>query len=385
MTMRKVLGITAIRSEYYLQRPIFQAIRDHTDLELEIVVAGAHLSELHGHTVRDVEADGFTVAARIESLEDQDTEGARLTGAATELNQLVGIIEQHLPDWLLAPTDREEAMVMALCGAYLNVPTAHYSAGDRVVGNVDDTVRHAISSLSHLLLTTSEDSRQRLIRQGQEAWRVHTVGHAGLDRIRTTPEMSRDELAKALEVDQLADTYAVVTQHPLSSETAEAGRHMAETLAAVRDLRIQAFINYPNSDAGRNAIIREIEQVRDDPLIHVFRNVADVPFVNMLRAAALLIGNSSLGIMEAPFMKLPVINVGLRQTGRHHAENVFFVPNDRAAIIEAADKILNDGETRKRIRNCENPFGDGKTGEKVAELLAKTPIDDKLLIKDLTY
>ena len=175
---RRVLGITAIRSEYFLQRPIFEAIRNHPGLELTLVVAGAHLSEIHGHTVKDVENDGFTITRRIDNLIHADHDAARLTGAAVQLQSLAELVDDLRPDWLLTPADREEAMTMALCGAYLGIATAHYAAGDRVVGNVDDMVRHAVSRLSHLLLTTHEDARQRLIRAGEEEWRVHNVGHS---------------------------------------------------------------------------------------------------------------------------------------------------------------------------------------------------------------
>src|SRR5215470_20454064 len=197
---RRVLGITAIRSEYFLQRPIFQAIAEHPELELSLVVAGAHLSKIHGYTIKDVERDGFTIIERIDNLKLSDHDADRLDGAAVQLQALTQIVDRMRPDWLLAPADREEAMTMALCGAYLRIPTAHYAAGDRVVGNVDDMVRHAVSRLSHLLLTTNEDARQRLIRAGEQQWRVHNVGHSGLDRIRSAAPLTREQLAAALGV-----------------------------------------------------------------------------------------------------------------------------------------------------------------------------------------
>src|ERR1044071_2915427 len=202
---RRVLGITVIRSEYFLQRPIFQAIADHPELELSLVVAGAHLSKIHGYTIKDVERDGFTIIEHIENLKLSDHDADRLDGAAVQLRALTQIVDRIRPDWLLAPADREEAMTMALCGAYLRIPTAHYAAGDRVVGNVDDMVRHAVSRLSDLLLTTHEDARQRLIRAGEEEWRVHNVGHAGIDRLRSTKELNSSELAAALGVEHIDD------------------------------------------------------------------------------------------------------------------------------------------------------------------------------------
>src|SRR6266478_1527668 len=209
MTRRQVLAITAIRSEYYLQRSIFDAIKEHPDLELTLVVTGAHLSPLHGYSVKAIEADGFHIAERIESLIFSDRDAARLKGAASQLQVLTHIVDARRPDWLLVPADREESMTLALCGAYMGLAIAHYGAGDRVVGNVDDMVRHAVSRLAHLLLTTNEDARQRLIRAGEQEWRVHNVGHSGLDRIRLAAPLAREPLAAALGVPAISDRYLI--------------------------------------------------------------------------------------------------------------------------------------------------------------------------------
>ena len=358
---------------------------DHPDLELELIVTGAHLSPLHGYTVKIIETDGFPIVERIESLLYSDRDAARLKGASLQLQVLSHIVDKRRPDWLLTIADREEPMMSALCGAYMNIPVAHYSAGDRTVGNVDDMVRHAISRLAHLLLTTSEDSRQRLVRAGEEEWRVHNVGHAGLDRIRSAPTLSQDELASQLGVPAIETAYIVIIQHSLSTETAKAGQQMRETLAAAVELGLQTFVCYPNSDAGGQKVIRVIEEYRSHPKLHVFKNIPDVPFVNLLRGAAALVGNSSLGLLEGPFLKLPVINVGGRQTARHRADNVFSVSHDRHEIMRQVKLALGDEQIQTRVRECSNPFGDGHTGKRVADLLANMTIDARLFNKDLTY
>ncbi len=385
MTKRRVLAITGIRSEYFLQRPILSAIRKHPSLDLDLIVAGAHLSPLHRYTVRTVEEDGFPIAARIDSLLYSDQPAARLKGGALQLQLLAHIVDERRPDWLLAVGDREEPMMLALCGAYLSIPTAHYAAGDRVVGNVDDMVRHAISRLAHLLLTTNEDARQRLVRSGEQEWRVHNVGHAGLDRLRTAPTLTTQALVRELDVSAIETPYLVVVQHPLSSEVAEAGPQMRATLEAVVKLGLQAFVTYPNSDPGSQQVIQVIEEYRHHPRIHAFRNIPDVPFVNLLRGAAVLVGNSSLGLLEAAYLKLAVVNVGRRQQARHHAENVFFVSHDPAEIVWQVQRLLEDRDLRLRVEQCSNPFGNGHTGRRVASLLADLPLDANLLNKDLTH
>ncbi|HET6974473.1 MAG TPA: UDP-N-acetylglucosamine 2-epimerase, partial [Pyrinomonadaceae bacterium] len=155
MKKRQVLAITAIRSEYYLQRSILRAIMDHPELELSLIVTGAHLSPLHDYTVKEVEADGFPIVERIENLMYSDRDAARLKGAAIQFQALAQVADTRRPDWLFLPGDREETITLGLCGAYLGLAMAHYAAGDRVVGNVDDMIRHSVSRLSHLLLTTN--------------------------------------------------------------------------------------------------------------------------------------------------------------------------------------------------------------------------------------
>jgi len=385
MTKRRILGITAIRSEYFLQRPVFDAIRQHSDLELALIVTAAHLSPLHNYTVREIEKDGYPIAARIENLINSDRDAARLKGAATQLQIVAHLVDQLRPDWLLVPADREESIVLSMCGAYLGLPIAHYGAGDRVVGNVDDMIRHAVSRLAHLLLTSNEPSRERLIRAGEQEWRVHNVGSSGLDRIRRTPTLTSKELAAELDVEQIEPEYFVVLQHPLSSEAAKAGEQMMLTLEAVTSLNAQTFVIYPNSDPGSGEIIRVIQEYSSHPKVHIFKNIPDVAFINLLRGATALIGNSSLGLMEAPFLKLAVVNVGHRQSARLHTENVFFVDHDVAAITSQLNSIRHDPATKERVSSCSNPFGDGFAGERIAEILATTPIDGKLLNKDLTY
>jgi GDP/UDP-N,N'-diacetylbacillosamine 2-epimerase (hydrolysing) len=383
--MRSVLAVTGVRSEYFFSRSIFRSITEHVNLDLKLVVTGAHLSPLHGNTAGLIEADGFPIIERIESLLYSDRDASRIKGAAMQLQILAHVIDRIRPDWLLAVGDREEPMMTALCGAYMNIPIAHYAAGDRVVGNVDDMVRHSISRLSHMLLTTCDSSKQRLVRAGEQEWRVHNVGHAGIDRFRTTEELDRPEIAKLLGVSQINERFLVVIQHPVSSQVAESGNHMRATLGAAKKVGFQTFIVYPNSDAGSHEIIKVIEEFEREAGFHAFRTLPDRLFVNLLRKASALLGNSSMGLLEAAYLKLPVINVGIRQSEREHSENVFFVQPQIDLIVQQITDILVDEKLRKRVSNCSNPFGNGETGPFVARLLAETPIDKKLMVKDLVF
>lgn len=383
--MRRVLAVTGIRSEYFLARPIFSAICAEPTLSLQLVVSGAHLSPAHDYSVRAIEADGFPILEKIESMIYSDRDAARLKGAALQLSTLAHVVDRERPDWLLAIADREEPLLVAMCGAYMNIPVAHYSAGDRVVGNVDDMVRHAISRLSHVMLTTSEASRERLIASGEQAWRVHFVGHSGIDRLRTTALLDPDQLAAALEIPRMPPRYGVLIQHAISTEIDAAGAQMEQSLEALAEIGLPTFISYPNSDPGREQIIAAIERRRGSDHFFIFRNIPDVAFVNLLRGAAVLLGNSSAGVLEAPYLKLPVLNIGRRQAERTHAENMFFVDHRKDEIVALLRRILDSPDVARRVATCDNPFGDGYAGQQVADLLASIPIDAQLLKKDLTF
>lgn len=387
MTRRRhVTAVTGIRSEYDLLQPVLRAIEQRPECDLDVVVTGAHCSEMHGRTEKLVSEDGFRVAARVESLLSSDTLAGRVRSAGIQLTGLVQAIEQAAPDFILVAGDREEALTSAMCGAYMNIAVAHLCGGDMVAGNVDDSVRHAVSKLAHLHFTISEASRERLLKMGEEPWRTHCVGHPGIDRLMSEPAMDSASLAGALGMDALEHPLLVVVQHVISSEIGESFAQMEATLNALEMLGHSAVIIHPNSDAGRAGIVRAIESRQGRMRkTRVFRNLGRREFVNLLRNADCLVGNSSLGILEAPALNLPVVNVGNRQSGREHAGNVIFVPHDAELIAGAVCRALSDVEFRRSMKQSGNPFGDGHAGERVASVLAEVEMGRKLLVKEWTY
>lgn len=386
MKKKKIIAITGIRSEYFLQQPVLRATHESAALELRLIVTGAHLSPIHGYTIQHIERDGFPILERIDSLLWTDRLGARVKGAAIQFQQLAPILERENPDWVIAPCDREEAMVMAMCATYLNIPIVHLGAGDRVVGNVDDMIRHAVSRVSHLLLAFSDASKDRLIRSGEQAFRVVNIGHPGIDRLKHTPEMSRQALREALGIPFELENYLVVIQHAISSEISQAERQMEETMKAVHMTGLPAIVIRPNSDPGSEGIIAAMtRQAEKNKKILLFDTLTDEIFVNVMRNAFALVGNSSMGLLEAPFLKLPVINVGNRQKQRQHSDNVVFLPHDAGRIKDQIVQWLEDEAAYRERRDCFNPFGDGSAGEKAARLLETLEVTPEFMNKDLTF
>ena len=384
--IRKVLGVTGIRSEYDIMSSVFRAINNHPNLDLQLVVTGAHLSEAYGYTIDEIHKDGFVVADEIESLLNGDQASCRVKGLAVQLQGLVQTVIRVKPDILLVLGDREEAMPTALVGAYMNIPVAHLCGGDRVIGNVDDQVRHAVTKLSHLHLVTNRESFERILRLGEQPFRIFEVGNPGLDRLLEVPVIDAAELSICLGFTIVeGEPLVMLIQHVISTESNQAYEQMKISLDAVSELGIKTILSYPNSDAGGQQMIRAIHEYDSLPFLFVAKNIPRLEFVNLMRRASCLLGNSSAGILEAPLLKLPVINVGNRQRGRLHAENVKFVPHDKDQIIAAIRRAIYDKSYRNSVATCSNPYGDGKSSARVADILAEISIDDTLLIKDITY
>lgn len=383
---RKILAVTGIRSDYDLMVPVFKAISENDDLELELIVTGAHLSDSYGYTINEIEKDGFKVADKIESLLNSDSHSSRVKGLAIQLQSMVQTVQRVNPDILLVLGDREESMTTALIGAYMNIPVAHVAGGDKVVGNVDDQVRHAVSKLAHIHFTTNQESAVRLIKLGEEPFRIHNTGNPGLDRLRDVPTLTRKEMSKRLEFNiDKEEPLILLIQHVISTEVDYAYEQMKVTMESIKELGIKTIISYPNSDAGGQQMIKAINEYVHLPFIHVQKNIPRLEFVNIMRKASCMLGNSSAGILEAPFLKLPVINVGNRQKGRLHSDNVNFVNHDKEEIIDAIKNAIFNDEYKEQVRKCINPYGDGNTSVKIANILANIEIDSKLLIKEITY
>ncbi len=386
MSRRRILGVTGIRSEYDIMSSVFAAIRGHRALSLQLIVTGTHLSPDYGETVREIRRDGFPIAEEIESLISGDRDSSRVKGLAIQLEGMVQACARLRPDVLLVLGDREEAMTTALVGNYLNIAVAHICGGDRAVGNADDQVRHAVTKLAHLHFATNAESARRILRLGEQPFRVFDVGNPGLDRLRRTPKLSASQLSRRLGFPvEEGEPLVLLIQHPLSTEIDRAGEQMRVTLEAVEQLGLKTILSFPNSDPGSQDMIRVIESRRDLPHLHIVRNAPRLEFINLMRRASCLLGNSSAGILEAPLIKLPVVNVGNRQKGRLHADNVQFVPHETRAIVRAVRRAVFDPAYRARVRRCRNPYGDGRSSARIARVLATIPLNQRLLIKDITY
>jgi len=380
---RTVHFLTGIRSEYDILAPIIAAVDAQPDLDAGVIVTGAHLTGLHGQSVRQIEADGYRIAARIDSLLASDGLGGRVKGMALQLAGLTDLFARERPDFLVVMGDREEVMTGAVAAIYHHIPVVHVGGGDHADdGNVDNLVRHAVSKMAHLHMATTELSGQRLRQLGEEPWRIHVTGASGLDRIIATPDMTRDELETALGVDWHGEPYAVLLYHPTITDFSEARAHMASITRVLEASGLNIAVMAPNSDPGNQAITLEIDAlIARYPKAKAFTFLERKVFINMLRHARVMVGNSSAGILEAPSMGLPVVNIGIRQRGREHGDNVIFTDYDAGEIAAAIARATMDEGFRALVAQRRTPYGDGKAGQRIAEVLRTVELGRGLLDK----
>jgi UDP-hydrolysing UDP-N-acetyl-D-glucosamine 2-epimerase len=377
--MRKIAVVTTSRADYgHLYWPL-RELQKHPDVQLELIVLGAHLSPEFGATVREIEKDGFPIAAKIECLlsSDSDVGMAKTIGVATlSLADALGAMR---PDILLLIADRYEMLAPASVALALRIPVAHIEGGEISEGAIDDAVRNALTKMSHIHFTSTENARRRIIAMDEEPWRVHRAGAPSLDHLRRSTLLDRAELEARLGV-ALHQPTTVVAYHPVTIAR-DTVLEADALFAALERVSGQILFCYPNADAGSRELIartRTFAAAHNDA--QVFVNLDAVTYWSLLRQADLFLGNSSSGIMETPSLALPAVNIGLRQQGRERAKNIVDAQADVAAIL-AAVKHARSEEFRARLAGMSNPYGDGRAAEKIAQVLTTVALNQDLLMK----
>ncbi|HEY9745949.1 MAG TPA: UDP-N-acetylglucosamine 2-epimerase [Oculatellaceae cyanobacterium] len=383
----KVGVFTGTRAEYGLLHPIVKGMQQAEDFEPALYVSGSHLDPRYGGTLSEIHEDGLPIALQL-PLEET---GSNLAGETGVLCQRLGAFfaePENRPDCVLLLGDRYETLAVAVAAFLSNIPIAHLHGGDVVRGGMlDDPIRHAITKLAHLHFPATRASAERILKMGEEPWRVVVTGAPALDNIRTVERLERSFFAERYRLDP-EKPWILFTQHPITTEPELAGAQARQTLSAIASLGdvVQVMVTYPNHDPGSQDIIAVIEQeFAHLPQFRVEKSLGRVKYLNFLRHATVVVGNSSSGLLETAHFQVPCLNVGERQKGRERGGNVVDVTQNPEAIAQALRKILFDADFRMRLQQAEHPFGDGNCTERVLEVLRKTTFDHRLLRKQLTY
>ena len=359
----RILAVTGSRSDYDLLEPVLRLLEEGRAHELTLFVGCAHLATRWGSTESGIK--GFHHVLRRPSLIDWDSPEARLKSMGLQLVALAQDIAEQKPDLVLLLGDREDALLGAMAAQYSWVPVAHIFGGDTGFQTVDDSVRHAVSRLSALHFAASRNSARRLIAMGEEEWRVHFTGNPALDRIRKHKAWTPQQLERRFGIDTTRPA-VLVCQHPFRPDPLESERELSCILDALEGQSLEILVNTPNSDPGSSGAFRVLQ---DRQKVRRLCNLPQEEWVALLRHCALMVGNSSAGLLESAYLGKPAVNVGERQQGREHAGNVEFVSADAKAIRQALSRALHDKKYRSQIHARGCPFGDGHAAERIVAVL----------------
>lgn len=364
MSRRKICYITGTRADFGLMQSTLRHMQKSGTLDLFVIVTGMHLLDDHGLTVTEIERAGFPIAARIEIEKGPPTGALMAKNIGRMLTGFVDVLEAMRPDIVLVLGDRGEMLAGALAAIHLNVPVVHIHGGERS-GTVDEPVRHAISKLAHFHFVATDESKERLVRMGEAADRVFVVGAPGLDGLKGATLAGREGLCAAVGFDPKRRV-ALLVYHPVLQEADRSGQDTATIVDAVRARDAQIIALKPNSDAG-SARVREVLEARAAAgQLHLATHLLRSEFLSWLAACDVLVGNSSSGIIEAASFGTPVVNVGSRQNLRQRNANIFDCSVQRADLNSALTRAL----ASPRFDGY-NVYGDGKAGERIAELLTR--------------
>lgn len=379
---RRVLVTLESRATYGYSRNVMRAMRAVPELELATLVTGMHLMKEMGNSVELIARDGFPITARVPLAPRGDGAGAWSRAMGEAMAGFAEAMERIAPDIVLLSGDRAETLTLCVAAAYMGLPIAHVQAGDKS-GHIDDAARYAIAKLAHIHFASCASSAERLRRLGEQEFRIFNVGAPQLD------DMDRDFPPRPLVADgvtlDLAEPYLLLVQHPVMAERDEAAAQMAATLEACLASGLRVIWLYPNSDLGFRDIVGVIERYRARPEIRAVANLERDDYLTLLRNAAALVGNSSSGILEAPSFKVPVVNIGNRQRGRPQASNIVNCDAGCDAVSAAIAKALDDPGFRAACTRAVNPYGDGRSGPRICEILAEIPLDRRLADKETMY
>lgn len=380
--MKKILFVTGSRGEWGYIRPILRLIDKRDDVEYRLVVTNMHLLSAYGNSYKEIENDGFTIHYKVHMSLDGYSHFTQAKSLGIFLMSLPDIIEGEKPDWVVLAGDRGEQLMGAIAAGYTYTPVAHIQAGE-VSGNIDNMARHAIGKFVHLHLASNEDAKNRLLKLGEEPFRVHNVGAPQLDELVKAEYSELDEVANRLCIN-LERGFILAVLHPVTEECSKAKEQAEIFIKVLNEFDIPKVMIMPNNDAGSYEIRYAIDNYKRGEY-HIYANLKREDYLALLKHCKCIVGNSSSGLLEAPTFRTAAVNIGRRQDCRYRGNNVIDVNFSKDEIVDAIKKAISPEFKNFLKDNIDNPYGDGHSSEKILKLLMETKVDEKLLVKQLTY
>lgn len=378
--MKKIAVVTATRAEYGILTPLIKAINDDDELELELIVTGTHLSEKHGNTIKFIRNDGFPIAHELPILEDGNTPYDISVTMANALLRTAECLRDDRPDMMVILGDRTEMLGIAAAAMNERIPIAHLHGGEVTEGAVDDCVRHALSKMSYLHFTSTEVYRRRVIQLGEAPERVFFVGALSTENILKAPLFSESEIRSEIGIPENMP-YSVVTFHPVTLEADSARQQTLELCRAMEECSENYYlITMANADAGGDMVNKLLGEFADShENVKLVSSLGMKRYLSAVKYCSFVLGNSSSGIIEAPVLGAPTVNIGDRQKGRLMADTIINCEPDSGSIAEA----IHTAETAEHHSTL--MYGDGSTSEKIIAVIKDVLMNDKVDLKKKFY
>jgi GDP/UDP-N,N'-diacetylbacillosamine 2-epimerase (hydrolysing) len=374
---RKICVITGTRAEYGLLSNLMREIKAHPQLELQIIATAAHLSPEFGLTYTEIEKDGFIINKKVESLLSSDSPSGISKSMGLTMIGIVDTLKELCPDLVLVLGDRFEIFSSAASATVLRIPIAHIAGGELTLGAVDEAFRHSITKMSHLHFTSTEAYKKRVIQLGEDPQRVFNVGSISLDNISYTKLLNKEEFERSIDF-KLGQRNLLITYHPVTLEQATAESQFQELLAAIDQLEDTKFIfTMPNADTDGRVIIGLINDYvrKNSHRAKAYTSLGLVRYLSALQFVDAVVGNSSSGILEAPYFKVATINIGDRQKGRIMGETIINCKPDRQNILDAIGRGFSE-KFKKEAQEAHNPYLKQGTIKEIVKVLATYPLEN---------
>jgi len=393
----KICIFSGNRAEYGLLSPIIKNLNESKKIKVFFIVSGSHVDKKFGETINEIKKDKIKIYQTIKlfnSGRNKDKSDYTPKNISEIVEKYSTCLRRIKPDYNLVYADRFESFGAIIASSQMNIPTIHIEGGDKTEGGtLDDSVRHAMTKISHIHITTNDNAKKRIIKLGEEKWRVKNFGYSAMDYVKLKNYAKKSEIENKLKI-KITKPIILFTQHPIPMENENIKNNFEKILKAIKrlsKLNIQIIITYPNSDYGGKKIIEKINRLKNIKNIIIIRSLGryfyhGILALNNKNTKVICAGNSSSGIKETAIFKCPVVNIGPRQNGRFRSSNVFDVKYDDKQIYKTIFKCINDEKVYKKCLQTKNLYGGGNTGKKIKKYIENLKISKtKILIKKITY
>ena len=376
---RRILVITGSRGEWGYLRPVLQKLDEEPLLDFSICATNMQVLSRFGNSYEEIERDGFPVAYKIPMSYEGDNYFSHLKSLGSFLSSLGDILFSGKFDFILLAGDRGEQLIGAIAGAYTYIPTLHIQAGE-LSGNIDGAARHAIGKLAHIHSASNIDAEQRLLKTGEQPFRVYRTGAPQIDDMLLPLESVSDVKTRLKIVDE---EHCLVVLHPITEDLNYLDEYVDQFMLAMREMELVKIFILPNNDVGSDLIKEKINS-HDLSRGYFFKNLPRADYLSLLKSCKFIIGNSSSGILEAPTYQIPCVNIGGRQKNRYQGSNVINCDFEKTSILTAIATASSQDFKSTMLAGDRFPYGSGDSAQQIVEIFKSISVNRNLLVKELT-